>query len=442
MQSLLTNAIICGDCAEKMKQYIPSESIDLIYMDPPFFSGRNYEIIWNDGTEVRSFEDKEFYKRVCGNCEKKMPHEYIQCPYCGASKNDAKEVRMNDIESYIEWLKVRLLECHRVLKSTGSIYVHLDWHAVHYVKIVMDDIFGYSNFINEIVWQYPQSIKRSTKKFLQDHDTILYYSKTTDYVFNQQTKPYTNNQLKRFKHIDDNGKYYCDTRRDKNNNKKRVKVYLTKEGTPIDSVWYFNRVQGNEKLGYPTQKPEALLERIINTSSNPGNLILDPFCGCGTSISVSQKIGRRWIGIDVSPTSCDIMIDRVRKIGYDIDASEIIDMPTSTEQLKNVSPFEFQNRVACWLGGRQTTKKSGDRGIDGYTFDGTPIQAKQRDKIGSPELRLFAQDIRDINKTKGIIVAFGFTSTANKEAKHINDAHGITIKLVTVDDILNGWTND
>ena len=426
IQSLLTNAIICGDCVDKMKQHIPTESIDLIYMDPPFFSGRNYEIIWNDGAEVRSFEDKEFYKRVCGNCEKKMPHEYVSCPFCGASGNQAKEIRMNDIESYVEWLKIRLQECHRVLKSTGSIYVHLDWHAVHYVKVIMDEIFGYDNFHNEIIWCYSGGGQSKTC-FPKKHDNILFYSKSKNWTFNYNDEILKTN--------------YC---RELTKNEVAVRGNKTYkwEGNPLGKMmedWWQMPIlnpSSNERLGYPTQKPEALLERIIKASSKPGNLILDPFCGCGTSISVAQKTGRRWIGIDVSPTSCDIMVDRVRKIGYDLDTSEIIDMPKSVEQLKTIAPFEFQNRISSWLGGRQTNKKSGDRGIDGYTFDQTPIQVKQSDKVGNPVVRLFAQDIRDVNKSKGIIVAFSFSKTAETEVKHIRAKHGIIIKLVTVDDII------
>jgi DNA modification methylase len=423
MQSILTSAIICGDCIDKIKQHIPTESIDLIYMDPPFFSGRNYEIIWNDGAEVRSFEDKEFYKRVCGNCEKKMPHEYVSCPYCGASGEEAKEIRMNDIESYIEWLRGRLLECYRVLKSTGSIYVHLDWHAVHYVKVMMDEIFGYNNFQNEVIWSY-KSGGSTNKRFSRKHDNILFYSKSNNFIFNSVKEKSYNRGFKpyRFKNVEefeDESGWYTNVN--------------------MKDVWNIDMLgrSSKERLGYPTQKPEALLERIINASSNSGNLILDPFCGCGTSISVAQRLGRRWIGIDVSPTSCDIMIDRVRKIGYDLHTSEIIDMPKSVEQLKTIAPFEFQNRISSWLGGRQTTKKSGDRGIDGYTFDQTPIQVKQSDKVGNPVVRLFAQDIRDVNKSKGIIVAFSFSKTAETEVKHIRAKHGIIIKLVTVDDIIN-----
>lgn len=424
MQTLLTNTIICGDCAERIKQHVPTESIDLIYLDPPFFSGRNYEIIWKDGAEVRSFQDKEFYKRVCGNCEKNMPPEYVACPYCGTSSTESKDVRMNDIETYIEWLRVRLHECHRVLKPTGSIYVHLDWHAVHYVKVIMDDIFGYNNFKNEIIWCY-KSGGASKSHFSKKHDTILYYSKTRDYNFNPIKE-------KSYMGIDYNTGNKKVVLYDDNDGKGKYTLVYAKDWWEIGIL----ATSANERLGYPTQKPETLLERIIKASSNPGDLVMDPFCGCGTAISVAHKLGRRWVGIDVSPTSCDVMIKRLASNGYTVDVSDVLEMPTTVEHLHTIAPFEFQNRVTNWLGGRQTTKKTGDRGIDGYTFDKTPIQVKQSDKVGNPVIRLFAQDIRDVNKTKGVIVAFSFTKTSANEVKHIKTKHGINIKLVTVEDLI------
>jgi DNA modification methylase len=152
MQTILTSSIICGDCKDKMRQYIPAESVDLIYLDPPFFSGKNYEIIWKDGAERRSFEDTKFYTLEC-KCGKVFPENHLFCPFCGSGKDKATERRSNDIEAYLQWLRPKLEECYRVLKSTGSIYVHLDWHAVHYVKVMMDEIFGAKNFRNDIVWE-------------------------------------------------------------------------------------------------------------------------------------------------------------------------------------------------------------------------------------------------------------------------------------------------
>ena len=428
MQSMLANTIICGDCKERIPQRIPPESIDLIYLDPPFFSGRNYEIIWNDGAETRSFEDKEFYKRVCGKCEKNMPPEYMACPYCGASVDQAKDIRMNDIEAYIEWLRERIKWCYRALKPTGSIYVHLDWHAVHYVKVMMDTIFGYNNFQNELIWYYTAGT-RGKRKWARKHDNILFYTKSNDWTFNWElvAEPFESGMTKwRYTKGGQKGK----------------PMPPGKVPTDVFQIQILNTMS-KERLGYPTQKPEALLERIIEASSNPGELILDPFCGCGTAVAVAQKLGRRWIGIDVSPTSCRVMVDRLRKDGYSIGEDDILDMPITIEELMKRSPFEFQNIVVDKIGGKSTKNKSGDRGIDGYTFDRTPIQVKQNksgSKVGNPTVRAFAQDIRDVDKDKGIIIAFGFAKTAHDEVKHIAVKHGVNIKLVTVEELLNSGT--
>lgn len=420
MQANLGNSIICGDCGDKMRQHMPSESVDLIYMDPPFFSGRDYDDIWKDGAAMTSFQDTRFYKKVCGNseCGRDFPQNYLFCPQCGASVDEAKDVRMNDIEAYIGWLKVRLQECYRVLKQAGSIYVHLDWHAVHYVKVVMDDIFGYTNFRNEIAWCYSGG-GASKNMFARKHDTILFYTKSGTYNFNTQYTEYKN----------PNGKH------------SGGKPYR-KEGKLMDDWWTDLPVvssNSKERLGYPTQKPEALLERIIKASSNPGDIVLDPFCGCGTAVTVAQKLGRRWTGIDVSPASCKAVSSRLFKLGYPINetGTDVIDMPQTPDELRSMEPFEFQNWVATQLGGRQTVRKAGDRGIDCWTFDMTPVQVKQSEKVGNPVIRLFAQDIRDVDRTKGIVVALSYSAGAYTEVDHIKAKYGIDIELKTVADLVD-----
>jgi DNA modification methylase len=394
-----------------MRQYIPAESVDLIYLDPPFFSGKNYEVIWKDGAEVRSFEDTKFYTLEC-ECGKVFPENHLYCAFCGAGKDKATERRSNDIEAYLQWLRPKLEECYRVLKPTGSVYVHLDWHAVHYVKVMMDEIFGYNNFKNDITWCYNRWSNVSSS-FQRMHDTILFYAKGGTSTFNEIRIPLETPRKRNLVAMV-NGKKV--SKRDENG---KI-IYKMQIDKPLSDWWEINPVpkKGGERLGYPTQKPEALLERIIKASSNPGDLVLDPFSGCATCVSVAEKLGRRWIGIDVSPTSCRLMTDRLRKIGYSIGVSDIIDMPQTSDELKDMEAFEFQNWVVQQLGGRQVQKKTGDRGIDGWTFVGNPIQVKQSDKVGSPVVRLFAQDIRDVDKTS------------------VFAKHGISIELVTVGEML------
>jgi len=482
MQTILTNSIICGDCKDKMHQHIPSGSIDLIYMDPPFFSGKNYEVVWKDGAEVRSFEDTEFYTLEC-ECGKVFPENHLYCAFCGAGKDKATERRSNDIEAYLQWLRPKLEECHRVLKQTGQMYVHLDHHAVFQAKVILDEIFGLGKFKTMITWRRCGS-KGNSKSFANNSDYVLYYTKNKSFVFNTQYGEYDENYLKMFKYDDHDGKgkyraqainapssggykynlghgeiqpsrgyrWTKETMLDKisdglvvlrNGRVPTQKQYFSDgQGVPYDNVW--TDIENVKTPLYPTEKPDELLERIILSSSNPGDTILDPFCGCGTAVMEAQKLGRRWIGIDVSPTSCKLIATRVSTlknekgefIGYSIGVSDIIDMPQTSGELKDMEAFEFQNWVVQHLGGRQVQRRSGDRGIDGRTFEGNPIQVKQSEKVGTPVVRLFAQDIRDVDKTRGIIVALSFGKGAHREVEHVKAKHGIDIELKTVAEMI------
>jgi len=279
------NRLYLGDNLQVLRT-LPSNSIDLIYIDPPFFSGRNYNVIWGDSNEVRTFED----------------------------------IWEGGITSYLIWLNARLWEMRRVLKNTGSIYVHCDWHASHYIKTEMDKIFGYENFRNEIYWSY-LGIKRNTaRKYPQKNDVILSYSKTHDYVWNVQYKPHKPEYIKRFRKIDEKGRKYRDDINTTSGGRR--KLYLDElPGEIIDCDWDDIppvNPAGGERLGYPTQKPEALLERIISTSSKDGDIIADFFIGGGTTAAVTQKLGRKFIGCDSSRVAVSVTLDRLVKIGEEM----------------------------------------------------------------------------------------------------------------------------
>jgi len=260
------NQILLGDNLEIMKA-LPDGCIDLIYIDPPFFTQQNF----------KTFTDK--YK---------------------------------SIYDYLNWLIIRIKEMHRLLKETGSIYVHLDWHSVHYVKVEMDKIFGYDNFINEIIWRYRRMTPAGTH-FQRTHDTILRYAKGKKVVWNQLYEERALSTLKAF-------------------GNKKVKTYWTKAGkkfvrateeispgTRMSDVWEipiagsasYERDQGNH---FPTQKPEKLLERIILASSNLGDLVADFFCGSGTALAVAKKLGRNYFGCDVSEEAVKIAKKRLEEV--------------------------------------------------------------------------------------------------------------------------------
>lgn len=387
---LETSVLYCDDNLHRLAQF-PNECIDLIYLDPPFFSNRNYEVIWGDEAEVRSFEDRW----------------------------------EGGINVYVNWMHERVMEMHRILKPTGSIYLHCDWHAGHYLKAMMDDVFGVNQFRNEVIWYYKTG-GMSKRWFGRKHDTIFWYTKTDQYHFNpMKEKSYLSHHYG-FSNVeifeDDNGPY-------------------TMVG--IRDVWDIPALRGNqpEALGYPTQKPEALLERIVAGSSNRGDIVLDPFCGCGTTIAVAQRLDRKWIGIDISPTAVGLMKRRVEKVGaVDVNGTstvKLVGMPVSEEQLKALKPFEFQNWVIQCLNGTNSPRLSGDMGIDGYSFmDHLPIQVKQSERVGRNVVDNFETAIERYGKGSGYIVAFSFTKGAYEEVARVKGARGLDIELVRVRDML------
>lgn len=386
------NAIYCGDCIDILRRF-PDGKINLIYLDPPFFSNKYYEVIWKDGAEIRAFGDR--WK--------------------------------GGINHYVNWMEDRIRQCHRVLKDTDSIYFHCDWHAVHYLKVMMDRVFGIRNFRNDIIWCYYGASSPNQRQFPRKHDNILWYNKSDKWVFNADDVrvPYSESTLKRI-----------ETTPTSIFHGKRTKRTAHREGKIIEDYWNIPAVvsTAKERLGYPTQKPLKLLERIIKASSDKNDIVLDPFCGCGTTLVASQKLGRRWIGIDVSRTACKLMVKRMRSVGI---SPHIIWGELTEKELKKYPPFEFQNWVCEKLGGRINERKSSDMGIDGWTLDMMPIQVKQSPKVGRNPIDNFQTAIRRQNKKKGIFVAFSFGSGAYEEvARARND--GIEIKLLTVKELLEG----
>jgi DNA modification methylase len=400
------NVLYCGDNLEILAT-MEKESVDLIYIDPPFFSNRHYEIIWGDEAEIRSFEDRW----------------------------------EGGINVYIEWMKGRVMELHRVLKTTGSMYLHCDWHAGHYLKMMCDEVFGPNNFRNEIIWHY----KRWTagmKDFQRMHDTIFRYCKTNNFTFNLQYEDYQETTMKYHKwEIDEHGnKFYV-----KHGKKiEPYRVYMNKKGVKLNDVWKLPQIGpiGTERLGYPTQKPEALLERIIKASSNEGDLVLDAFCGCGTALVVAQKLGRRWIGIDISPSAISLIKRRLNKIGVSESDIDITGMPQRVEDLKKFKPYEFQYWAINEMHGTPSPRKAADMGIDGFSFiEHHPIQVKQSESIGRNVVDNFETALRryykhKIKDMKGYIVAFSFGKGAREEVARVKK-EGIDITLITVQDILD-----
>jgi len=371
-----------------MHKHIPDNSVDLIYIDPPFFSSKAYEVIFGDAKERRMFEDR--WKGKVG--------------------------------FYVDWMIPRLTQMQRILTSTGSIYVHLDWHAVHYIKIAMDNIFGYDNFLNDIVWHY-RRWSGEAKRFQKMHDTILFYAKENGkQKFNILYTPYTEKSLARKQH------YHTRIKGDD--------VYVTSispKGVRENDVWTIPLInsQAKERLGYPTQKPESLLKRIIEASSDPNDIVADFFCGCGTTLAVAQQLGRRWVGCDVSPTALRLVKQRLIKYGA-TDIKEI-GVPKTLDELRAMRPFEFQNYIVEFIQGVHNPKLTGEGGVDGWTvFKHYPIQIKQQEHVGRPEIQKFESAIRKERKDTGYIFAFSFSRPAYEETARARQQDNINIELVDV----------
>jgi len=434
------NKLLLGDNLEILKT-LESESVDLIYLDPPFFSNRNYEVIWGDEGEVRSFQDR----------------------WAGG------------IDHYIAWLKERVEQMYRILKPTGSIFLHCDWHANSYIRCeILDRIFGLENFNSEIIWERTfgsGSSKSISKKFPANTDTIWFYNKSKNFLYNQLSKPYENATVKRYDKIDEDGrkfkwenlKTYSKERLEKLiengeakfNLKSKYPVYKRyfdeAKGTPVTNLWNdieFIGTKSPERIGYPTQKPEALLKRIIECASNEGDIVLDPFVGGGTTVAVADKLNRQWIGIDQSVQAIKVTELRLDKQRDLFSAPFYIRLHKyDYDTLRYANAFEFENWIVQQFGGVSNTKQRGDFGLDGKMSDNTPIQVKRSDNIGRNVIDNFLSAVKRADKILydkniedkkpiGYIIAFSFGKGAVEEVARLKLKENIIIELVTVEKIV------
>jgi DNA modification methylase len=402
------NQLILGDCLTVLKT-LESESVDLIYLDPPFFSNRNYEVIWGDAGEIRSFQDR----------------------WSGG------------IDHYIAWLKERVQELHRVLKPTGSIFLHCDWHSDAYIRVyILDKIFGENSFRNEIIWAYKRPSAPKQKQLSRLHDNIFWYSKSVKaWQFNGDKIriPYADSSLARAGYVANASKMTDGG------------VVELKEGGKLPEDWWdISMLKGNSKewIGYPTQKPEALLERIINMASNEGDIILDPFLGGGTTIAVADRLKRHWIGIDQSVAAIKVSELRLNK------QRDMFSTPFSIQlhkydydTLRYSNALEFETWIIQQYGGVPNTKQRSDLGIDGRNKDGIPIQVKRSDNIGRNVIDNFLsackrydsnrfETNKQANQSIGIIIAFSFGKGAIQEVARLKNEENISIQLITVDNIV------
>ena len=390
------NTLYCGDNLDILREYIPDESVDLIYIDPPFFSNRHYAVIWGDEAERRSFED----------------------------------TWEGGIESYVGFMEVRLLEMRRALKPSGAIFVHCDWHASHRIRMLLDKVFGDTHFLNEIIWYY-RGGGVSKRYFGRRHDNIYYYCKSNDWFFNPDGSrlPYASATVERFAHHIGNVR----------GSRDYGSQTLHPEGKHPDDVWEIQPIapSAKERLGYPTQKPEKLLEKVLLSASKEGDVILDCFCGCGTTLAVAQKTNRKWIGIDISYTAIQLVVERLGKLGV---SPYIVGMPTTVADALRLQPFDFQTWVLKKLHAYASPRKAGDMGIDGFTyFKQLPIQIKKSEQIGRNVIDNFQSAMRRQGKEKGFIIGLSFGSGAVKEVHRLKNSENIEIVLVTLQEVMDEY---
>jgi len=443
-----------GDNLDILRRYLKDESVDLVYLDPPFNSAQTYNAFFHekDGTEaasqIRAFEDTwhwdiqtmAAYKQITEQPGKVSDVMQAFYTFLGG----------NDMMAYITMMAPRLVELRRVLKSTGSLYLHCDPTASHYLKLLLDAVFGGACFRNEIIWERTTG-RKSVSQFGRVHDVILFYSKGEEATWNEITLPQTEESAKghdlmrdekglfrvsdlsgagqgparkigdkiiappsgRHWQFDQEGmdKLWAEGRIifSKNGN-PRLKTYLKDlPGISVRDIWTDVEPVNSgaaERLGYPTQKPVALLERIIQASSNPGDVVLDPFCGCGTTIDAAEKLGRKWIGIDITQLATSLIKNRLRDTyGKKIEIITVGEPTTPNEAyvLAQQDKFQFQWWALGLVDARPVEQKKGaDHGIDGkILFRDNPQAAKPEQII--IQVKGGKTGVNDVRDLRGVI---------------------------------------
>jgi DNA modification methylase len=484
-----SNTLYYGDNLEVLRKYFPNECVDLIYLDPPFNSKADYNILFKEATgevsaaQIQAFSDFWHWDKIAEQTYLEIQEDpnltdMIQFLHAHLGRND--------MLAYLVMMTMRLKELHRVLKPTGSLYLHCDPTASHYLKIVMDKVFGVRSFRNEIVWRRSFThgdTKQGAKHFGRCTDSLLFYVKTDSATWNPRYTPYSDIALKRdYKYTEEGtdrvyrlapvdgpggaskgNPYYeflgvkgywrfSQEKMQKLYEEKKIvrsstgkslsqKMYLDEaKGRPVDNLWDdINRISptSSERLGYPTQKPQALLERLVQASSNEGDLVLDPFCGCGTAIMAAHKLKRRWIGIDITHLAISLIRARLKEIHVSVNKDyKIIGEPAdfeSARELAQTNPYQFQwwalslidARPAGQPNGNQQGKKGADKGIDGWlTFreaeninlQRIAVQVKGGTHIGAQIVRDLIGTVQSTKSAMGILITLYEPTEQMKQA--------------------------
>lgn len=504
-----------GDNLDVLRRHVADESVDLVYLDPPFNSSRNFNVLFaeQDGSraaaQIKVFEDTWQWDSAAAAA-------YEEVVEAGGKPSQILQAfRLflgdNDMLAYLSMMAPRLVELRRVLKATGSIYLHCDPTASHYLKLLMDAVFGAENFRTEIIWKRSSAhsdTKQGRKQHGRIHDVLLFYTRSDHWTWNPVYTSYDERYVEDFyKYVEEGTgrmyrldnltgpggaakgnpqyevmgvtRYWRYSRKKMEELIRQGRVVQTKpggvpsykryldemSGVPLQDLWTDIRPissQGAERLGYPTQKPEALLERIIASSSNEGDLVLDPFCGCGTTIAAAQALNRRWTGIDITHLAINLIRTRLRD-SYGTSAKfVVIGEPTTVkdaEELARTDQYQFQWWALGLVGARPVEQKKGaDKGIDGrlYFHEEGKKGKQTRQAIFSVKAgHVTSSQVRDLvgvlareKAELGILISFQEpTRDMRKEAASAGFYESPwgkhpKVQLLTVGDLLQGKTVD
>lgn len=505
------NHLYYGDNLDILREHVKEDSIDLVYLDPPFNSNRNYNVLFKSHSgdeapaQIQAFDDtwtwdqddEILYDELLGGGAPKKVADALSAM--------RKLLGTNDLLSYIVMMTGRLIELHRVLTPTGSLYLHCDPVASHYLKVMLDTAFGPANFRGEITW-LRTTTHNDAKRWSPNADVILYYGKGAVVTWNPVYAPHTDEYLtSKYRYVDESGRrfrldnmtspnprpnltyewqghsppangwrYSRETMQrldsegriwypDAKAKRPQLKRYLDEQaGSVIGNVWTdISPINSRaaERLGYPTQKPVALLERILAASSNPGDLVLDPFCGCGTTIDAAQKLGRRWVGIDITYLAIDLIEKRLEATyGEDITSTYTVHgvptEPSSAQALFDKNPFDFERWAVSLVDGTPNERQVGDRGKDGiirfWKADKETgeviVSVKGGRQLNPAMVRDLAGTVAHDDAELGVLILLheptkGMRDAANQTGSWLHELTGQTyplVQVVTVAELLAG----
>jgi DNA modification methylase len=509
------NRLFYGDNLDVLRESIETESVDLVYLDPPFNSNRSYNVLFKQRSgdeaqaQIEAFDDTWTWSHEAERQYQDLVSGGAPLKVADAIEAMRRLLGENDVLAYLVMMTPRVVELHRVLKQTGSLYLHCDPTASHYLKVMLDAVFGPAAFLNEVVWKRTAVKGDAARRFGRIHDVILAYAKTPGHhTFNAQQTAHDPEYAARFKKDDGDGRGpYRDGPLDSPNPRPNLtyefrghappkngwrvsrdemerlaaedrliypkrpggriarKLYLRdQEGVSVGDVWTdiapLNS-QAAERLGYPTQKPLALVERILRTSTNAGDVVLDPFCGCGTTVDAAEKLGRKWVGIDITYLAVDLITKRLRDTHGDevMENVEVRGIPrdvSGARALFQRSPFDFERWAVSLVNGQPNLKQVGDKGVDGvirFPLDGTGknigkvlVSVKGGKAPGPTAMRDLAGTVEAQRAQMGVLVTLaeptrGMLDAARHAGVYTWEWNGQAypkVQIVTVEELLAG----